>query len=267
MIVAIIQARYGSTRLPGKILMEINHKPILYYVINQVQNSKKIDNLVIATPKKTQDDQIAKLVDSYGVEVFRGSENDVLDRYYQCAKNYNADIIVRVTSDCPLIDPNLIDRCIMEFEKNEYDYISNTNKLEDDSWIYHLNGFPLGFGVEVFSFDALEKAWKNAKKPSEREHVTQYIPNNPKMFKIGVIENSDDFSDIHLSIDHKLDFNLIKIVIEHFPDHEIFNLEKIISFFEENPHLKQINSHISFNEGYLKSLKEDKMFKKKKNNL
>ena len=87
------------------------------------------------------------------------------------------------------------------------------------------------------------------------------------MFKIGVIENSDDFSDIHLSIDHKLDFNLIKIVIEHFPDHEIFNLEKIISFFEENPHLKQINSHISFNEGYLKSLKEDKMFKKKKNNL
>ncbi len=262
MIVAIIQARFGSTRLPGKILMKINDKPILYYVINQVKHSKKIDNLVVATTNKTQDDQVAKLVDSYGVDVFRGSELDVLDRYYQCAKNYAADIIVRITSDCPLIDPNLIDRCIMEFEKNEYDYISNANKLEDNKWVYTLNGFPLGFGVEVFTFDALETAWKNTKKPSDREHVTQYIPDNPKIFKIGAIENSNNLSDIHLSIDHKVDFDLVKIVIEHFSDDEIFNLEKIISFFEKNDHLKQINSHIPFDEGYMKSLEEDKIAEK-----
>jgi len=266
MIIAIIQARYGSTRLPGKILMNIKDKPLLYYVINQVQSSKKIDKLVVATTEKTLDDQVAKLVDSYDVEVFRGSEIDVLDRYYQCAKNYDADVIVRITSDCPLIDPNLIDTCITKFQNNYCDYLSNTNKLEDNSWVYHLNGFPLGFAVEVLTFDALERAWKISKKPSEREHVTQYIPNNPQLFKIDVIENSDDFSDIHLAVDHKVDFDLVKIVIEHFPENEIFNLEKIISFFEENPHLKQINSHIPFDEGYLKSLEEDKIAEKNHNN-
>ncbi len=266
MIVAIIQARYGSTRLLGKILMKINNKSLLYYVINQVQHSKKIDKIVVATTKKTQDDSVVKLMDSSNVEVFRGSENDVLDRYYQCAKNYGASSVVRITSDCPLIDPTLIDRCIMEFQNADYDYISNTNKLEGNSWIYHLNGFPLGFAVEVFTFDALERAWKNAKKPSEREHVTQYIPNNPKLFKIGVIENSNDFSDIHLAVDHQVDFDLVKIVIENFPDDEIYNLEKIISFFEDNPHLKLINSHIPFDEGYLKSLEEDEFAGKNHSN-
>jgi len=262
MIVAIIQARYGSTRLPGKILMEINDKSILDYVINQVQYSKKIDKIVVATTKKTQDDLVVNSINSSNVEVFRGSENDVLDRYYQCAKNCNANVIVRITSDCPLIDPTLIDRCILEFQNSDYDYISNVNKLEKTSWIYHLNGFPLGFAVEVFTFDALERSWKNAKKPSEREHVTQYIPNNPKLFKIGSIENFNDFSDIHLAIDHQADFDLVKLVIEHFPDGEIYNLEKIISFFEDNPHLKLINSHIPFDGGYTKSLEEDKIAEK-----
>ena len=158
MIVAIIQARYGSTRLPGKILMEINDKSILDYVINQVQHSKKIDKIVVAAPKKTQDDLVVNSINSSNVEVFRGSENDVLDRYYQCAKNCNANVIVRITSDCPLIDPTLIDRCILEFQNSDYDYISNVNKLEKTSWIYHLNGFPLGFAVEVFTFDALERS-------------------------------------------------------------------------------------------------------------
>ena len=262
MIIAIIQARYGSTRLPGKILMKIKNKSLLYYGINQVRHSNKIDKIVVATTKKTQDDQVAKLSASYDVEVYRGNENDVLDRYYQCAKIFNADTIVRITSDCPLIDPALIDRCIMEFQNADYDYISNANKLEKDSWVYHLNGFPLGFAVEVFTFNALERAWKDAKKPSEREHVTQYIPNNPKLFKIGSIENFNDFSDIHLAIDHQADFDLVKLVIEHFPDGEIYNLEKIISFFEDNPHLKLINSHIPFDEGYTKSLEEDKIAEK-----
>jgi spore coat polysaccharide biosynthesis protein SpsF len=150
----------------------------------------------------------------------------------------------------------------LEFQNSDYDYISNVNKLEKISWIYHLNGFPLGFAVEVFTFDALERSWKNAKKPSEREHVTQYIPNNPKLFKIGSIENFNNFSDIHLAIDHQADFDLVKLVIEHFPDGEIYNLEKIISFFEDNPHLKLINSHIPFDEGYTKSLEEDKIAEK-----
>lgn len=249
----------GSTRLPGKIMMTVRNKPLLHYVINQVLHSKKINKVIIATTEAPQDDQIVKLVNQYGVEVFRGNEKDVLDRYYQCAKKYNCDIIVRITSDCPLIDPNLIDKCITEFENNDYDYLSNVNKKEGENLVYHLNGFPLGFAVEVFTFGALENAWKNAKKPSEREHVTQYIPNNPKSFKIVSIENSKDYSDIRLAVDHQIDFDLVKIVIEHFPENEVFNLEKIVSFLNKNPQLKQMNSHLQFDEGYLKSLEEDKM--------
>lgn len=263
MITAIIQARMNSTRLPGKIMMSVKNKPLLHYVINQVLQSKKINKLIVATTNSPQDDQVVKFTDLYGVEVFRGSEEDVLDRYYQCAKKYNADIIIRITSDCPLIDPHLIDKCITEFEKNQFDYFSNIHKKDGNEWIYHLSGFPLGFAVEVFTFTVLEKAWNSAKKLSEKEHVTLYILNNPSLFKIGNMENHDDYSDIHLAVDHKVDFDLVKTVIEHFPDNVIFNLEKIVTFLNKNPKLKQINSNIKFNEGYLKSLKEDKITEKR----
>ena len=246
-------------------MMPVRNKPLLHYVINQVLQSKKINKLIIATTNSPKDDQIVKFVDLYGVEVFRGSEEDVLDRYYQCAKKYGADIIIRITSDCPLIDPQLIDKCITEFEKNQFDYFSNIHKKEGNKWIYHLSGFPLGFAVEVFTFNILEKAWNNAKKPSEREHVTLYILNNPSLFKIGNMENFHDYSDIHLAIDQKVDFDLVKIIIEHFSDNEIFNLEKIVVFLNKNPKLKQMNSHLPFNQGYLKSLEDDKIAEEKSN--
>ena len=257
MITAIVQARMGSTRLPGKIMMKVRDKPLLYYIINQIRHSKKINKLVIATTDTQQDDQIIKFVNLYDVEAFRGNEENVLDRYYQCAKKYDADIIVRITSDCPLIDPQLIDKCITEFENNNFDYFSNINKKEGETWTYHLSGFPMGFAVEVFTFDALEQAWKNAKKPSEKEHVTQFILNNPKLFRIGNIENYKDYSNIRLTVDHQIDFDLIKIVIEYFPEGEIFNIEKIMTFFNKNPHLQSLNSHLKFNEGFLKSLEKD----------
>jgi len=261
MIAAIIQARMNSTRLPGKIMMNIRNKPLLYYTINQTLHSKKIDNLIIATTSMPEDDQVVDLANVYGVSVFRGSEEDVLDRYYQCAKKHNVDIIIRITSDCPLIDPKLIDKCIIEFQNNKFDYFSNIHKKQNNHWIYHLSGFPSGFSVEVFTFDALVKAWKNAQKLSEREHVTPYFLNNPQFFKIGNLENSDDYSDIRLTVDHKIDYDLVKAVIEHFSDNEIFDLGKITSFLNGNPQLKQINSHIKFDEGYLKSLKLDALDK------
>ena len=259
---AIIQARMGSTRLPGKIMMSVRDKPLLHYVINQVLQSKKIDKLIIATTNLPQDDEIVKFVDLYGIKVFRGSEEDVLDRYFHCAKELNLDIIVRITSDCPLIDPEIIDKCVEKFENENFDYLSNVNKNIDGDWIYNPCGFPSGFAVEVFTFNALENAWKNAKKLSDREHVTQYILDNPKKFKIGGLENQEDFSDLRLTLDHQVDFDLIKLVIENFPDGEIYNLKKIISFFDDNSHLKLINSHIQFDTGYLKSLEEDKFTEK-----
>ena len=257
MIVAIIQARMGSTRLPGKVMMDINNKPLLHYVINQVSNSTKIDKLIIATTTKNQDDQVVSYANSEGIEIFRGNEQDVLDRYYQCAKMYGADIIVRITSDCPLIDPKLIDKCVVEFTNNKFDYFSNIHKKQNEKWIYHLSGFPLGFAVEVFTFNALGKAWKNAKKLSEREHVTLYVLNNPQFFKIGNLENPNDYSDMRLAVDHKVDYDLVKLVIDHFPDNEIFDLDKIADFLNHNPQLKQMNSYLQFDEGYLKSLADD----------
>ncbi len=252
----------GSTRLPGKVMMTIKGKPLLYYVINQVKHSKKLDHLVIATTILAEDEQIVNYVQSIPENVFRGSSENVLDRYYQCAKKYQADVIVRVTSDCPLIDPDIIDECIYKFENGNFGYLSNINKKEDHNWVYHPSGFPLGFAVEVFNYETLEKAWKNAKKPSEKEHVTQYVLNNPADFKIGNIENSEDFSDIRLTVDHMVDFQLVKDVIENFKEGEIFSMKKVVSFVNKNPHLKQMNSNILFNEGYLKSLKEDELNEK-----
>ena len=255
----------GSTRLPGKVMMKVRNKPLLYYVINQTLHSKKIYKTIIATTNLLQDNKIVEFANSLGVEIYRGSELDVLDRYYKCAKKYNADSIVRITADCPLIDPQLIDKCITEFEKNEFDYFSNINKKEGNKRIYYPNGFPLGFAVEVFTFKALEEAWKNAKKPSEREHVGKYFLSNPTLFKIGNIENSNDYSDMRLTIDYIIDFDLIKTIIEYFPDDEIYNMEKIAQFLNKKTQLKQMNSHISFDQEYQKSLADNKIVEGKSN--
>jgi spore coat polysaccharide biosynthesis protein SpsF len=254
MYTAIVQARMGSTRLPGKIMMSVRDKPLLHYNIRQVLQSKKIEKLIIATTDLPQDDKIVKFVDLYGIEVFRGNEEDVLDRYFHCAKEFKLDVIVRITSDCPLIDPEIIDECVKKFENGNFDYLSNVHKKIDGDWIYDPCGFPHGFAVEVFTFNALENAWKNAKKSSDREHVTQYILDNSKKFKIGGLENQENFSDLRLTLDYQVDFNLIKIIIEKFPINEIFTLKKIVSFFNNSPEFKKINSNIPFNDGYLKSL-------------
>ncbi len=257
MIGMIIQARMSSTRLPGKIMMPINYKPLLFYTLNQVKQCKSISKIIVATTNLQEDDEIVRYVKSQNLDVFRGDAENVLDRYFHCAKEFNLDIIVRVTSDCPLIDPEIIDKCVKKFENKNLDYLSNVNKKVGDDWIYDPCGFPSGFAVEVFIFNALENAWKNAKKYSEREHVTQYMLNNPNKFKIGGLENQENFSDLRLTIDHQVDFDLIKIVIEKFPINEIFTLKKIISFFNNHSEFKKINANIPFNEGYLKSLIKD----------
>ena len=252
----------GSTRLPGKVMMKIREKPLLYYVINQVKHSKKLDDFVIATTTLKEDKQIVHYIESLKENFFRGSPENVLDRYYQCAKKYKADVIVRVTSDCPLIDPEIIDKCISKFESGNFDYLSNTIKKENGIWSYHHNGFPVGIAVEVFTFNALTKALKEAKKPSEKEHVSPYIVNNSNLFKLGTIQNDENQSEIRLTVDHKIDFDLVKIIIEHFKEDEIFTMDKLLSFLNKNPQLKQMNSNISHYEGYLKSLKEDEKYVK-----
>ena len=255
MIGCIIQARMGSSRLPGKVLMKSgNGMPLLYHVINQLRHCSKVKNLVIATTTNQEDDEIEKFADNNSVNVFRGSEKDVLDRYFQCAKKYSFSTIVRITSDCPLIDPQIVDKVIERFFSGNYDYATNTL----------IRTFPIGTDVEVFSFSVLETAWKNTQLPSEREHVTPYLRNKGN-FKTINVENDTNISNLRLTVDRIEDFELIKEILNNISINPI-HLEDILELFSRKPELIEINKYINHNEGFNRSLKEDQEFIKKQEN-
>lgn len=257
MITAIIQARINSKRLQGKVMMPIMGKPLLYYVINQLKHSKKITRIIVATSNLPEDDKIQEFVETLGIKFFRGHPDDVLDRYYRCATYFHADPIVRITADDPLIDPALVDRCITKFEEGNFDYVSNSIKKGSTGWFLDLNGFPAGFAVSIFSFNALKKAWQSLKKPSQREHVVFGIEENINSFKFRNIKNSRDLSHIRLTVDYQADFDVVKTVIESFPEKTIFTLDQVVSFLLDNPEVMRTNSNIPFDEGYVKSLKQE----------
>ncbi len=247
--VLITQARTGSTRLPGKVLMEVDRTPLLRIHLDRLKKSKNVDKIIVATTDCADDNVIEKLATEWGYEVFRGSENDVLDRFYQAVKNLNPIWVVRVTSDCPIIDPMLVDEVIEVTKSGNKDYGSNAI---DET-------FPDGQDVEVFKFTALETAWKNAKKESEREHVTPYIRNNSNLkgeniFSSISYKNNIDYSKIRMTVDEPSDFELINKVITElgFNKSWLEYTEYII-----NNNLVEINGNIIRNEGYLKSLKND----------
>ena len=242
----------GSSRLPGKVLMNSgNGMPLLYYVINQLRHCSKVKNLVIATTTNQEDDEIEKFADNNSVDVFRGKEKDVLDRYFQCAKKYSFSTIVRITADCPLIDPQIVDKVIEQFFSGNYDFATNTLTRT----------FPIGTDVEVFSFSALNNAWENAQLPSEREHVTPYF-HNKENFKIINVENDKNISNLRLTVDRIEDFELIKQILNNISINPI-HLEDVLELFSRKPELIEINKHINHNEGFNKSLEEDKEFIKK----
>jgi spore coat polysaccharide biosynthesis protein SpsF len=247
--VLITQARIGSTRLPGKVLMEINQTPLLKIHLDRLKKSKKVDKIIVATTICDDDNIIEELATDWGYEVFRGSENDVLDRFYQAVKSINPLWVVRVTSDCPLIDPELVDKIIEVTQTESKDYGSNV--IEET--------FPDGQDVEVFKFIALETAWKCAKKESEREHVTPYIRNNSNqkgenIFSSISYKNNIDYSKIRITVDEPSDFVLInKVITELGFNKSWFEYTEYII----NNKLVEINGNIIRNEGYLKSLKND----------
>lgn len=256
MIGCIIQARLGSTRLPGKTMMMINENDtVLSFGINQVKSCKTIDKIVVATTDLPEDNMIVEYVEKLNIPCFRGESKDVLDRYYQCAKFFNFSTIVRITSDCPLIDPLIIDNVVSYFLKNnEFDYAST---------IFPIRTYPDGTDVEIFTFNTLEKAWNESKKFSEREHVTPYIYNSKK-FHLGSVTNSKDLSNLRWTVDHKEDLHLIKEIIDKIHKRPIL-MSDILDLFSKFPYLQDINKEFKSNEGYLKSLKEDEEFLKSKN--
>jgi len=208
-VLVITQARTGSTRLPNKVLKSIKGVSLLEMHVNRILKAKKISKLVIATTNEKEDDNIVEIANKLGITYHRGSMNDVLDRFYQTAKKYNPKWIVRITSDCPLIDSALIDSVIEKAKANDLDYCSNTL----------IEAFPDGQDIEVFKFTALETAWENAKLLSEREHVTPYIRNNStffggKLFKSDNYPSKKNYNSVRLTVDEFKDFEVIKYLID-----------------------------------------------------
>jgi len=248
-IVVIIQARTGSTRLPGEVLEQIEGKPMIWHVDERVKHAKNVDKIVLATTDSPKDDQLASLATSSGVECFRGSENDVLDRYYQAAKKYNADVVVRITGDCPVADPEIIDSVVDFFTKNTYYYVSTA---------YPKATYPDGLDAEVFTFSALEKAWKEASLGSEREHATPYIWKHTELFKVKSFENKEDLSFMRWTVDEEKDLKFIREVYKRlYSSQKIFLMQDILDLIKKEPALMDINQGITRNEGYSKSLKND----------
>lgn len=249
-IVAIIQARMASTRLPGKVLMPMMDKTILEQIINRVIAVPSIQEIVVATTENELDTPIELFCKDNGVNVFRGSESNVLERFYFCAKQYEAKIIVRITADDPLKDPEVIENAISIFRENDYDYVSNTINPT----------YPEGIDVEVFSFYALKKCFLEAMLSSEKEHVTPFLYKNPQLFKLHNFENETDLSNMRWTLDKPEDYIFIHKIYEELykKPNEIFSMQEVLDLVERNPELLDINGGHIRNEGYIKSVEAER---------
>ncbi|WP_078430397.1 cytidylyltransferase domain-containing protein [Alkalihalobacterium alkalinitrilicum] len=248
MILAILQARISSTRLPGKVLQPILGTPMLLRQIERVSRSNTINQLIVATSNDPSDDPIEKVCIENRIKYFRGSLENVLDRFYQAALPFSPSNIVRITGDCPLIDPNLLDNIVKFHLDNQFQYTSNT--IEQT--------FPDGLDIEVFEFFCLKKAWEEAELPSQKEHVTPFIYQNKDRFKVGSYKNDTDLSEYRWTVDEEIDFVLVNTIFEAlYPVNPVFETMDILKFLDDHPHLKLINIMHKRNEGYEKSIIEE----------
>jgi len=248
---AIIQARRGSSRFPNKVIKHIERKPMLFHVIKRVQKADLISKVYLATTLESQDIVLGKIALAAGIDTFFGATDDVLDRYYQAAIKFRLSHIVRITADCPLIDPVIINSTIKKFTEGSYDYLSNSL----------IRTFPDGLNTEVLTFEALEKAWIEAKWTSEREHVTPYIWKNPKLFRLGkLLNHSENSSQLRWSVDYDVDLILVRAIYRRlYSLNPYFGYADILELLKKCPQLNLINGGITINEGYEKSIKEDKI--------
>lgn len=230
----IIQARMGSTRLPGKIMKKIEQKTVIEYVISSLEKSEFIQEIIIATTKNKEDDVIEDKVKKLGKKIYRGSQDNVLERYTFAARENKLDIVIRITSDCPLIDVNIVDSIIKEFIDKKPDYISNTIKRT----------YPRGMDCEVFSINALERAYRDAESESDKEHVTPYIYKNPDKFKISNYCADEDNSKYRITLDVEEDFEVISFIIKEINNKRLdFSYESVIKIIEDSK-IYTINQHV-----------------------
>lgn len=256
MILAILQARVSSTRLPGKVLKPILGQPMLYRQLERVRQARCFDALVVATSVEPSDDPIVELCRNIETFCFRGSLDDVLDRFYHASVPYQPDHVVRLTGDCPLADPHVIDDVIHFHLEGKYDYTSNT--LEPT--------FPDGLDVEVMRWTALKEAWTEAKLPSQREHVTPFIHSQPNRFKLGSYKGKIDFSALRWTVDELDDLMFVKHIYEAlYTEKSTFGFQDVLNYSNNHPNLRGLNSQYIRNEGLQGSLAKDEQFLKNQN--
>ena len=233
-ITAIVQARMGSTRLPGKVLQDLGGETTLGRVVRRLRRSEMIEEVVIATTFSPDDQAIVLEARRLGIPAFIGDELDVLDRYYQAARAFPTDAVVRITSDCPLIDPHVTDLTIRAFLAERPDYASNA--LE--------RTFPRGLDTEVMTASALGRAWRQAKQPYEREHVTPFIYEHPEIFKVLPVTNQDDYSSHRWTLDTPEDLEFIRTVYSRFNNRDDFSWRDLLDLLAREPALVYLNGHV-----------------------
>ena len=251
----IVQTRMGSSRLPGKVLMDVTEKkPVLHYVISQLKHCKSIENIIVATTTLSEDDKIVQFCIDNDINYFRGDAKNVLERHYRCAEKFSLSTIIRMPSDKPLLDPEVVDKVVNTFNSNSYDYATN----------FFPSTFPSGTEVEVLSFDSLKKSYEKAILPSEKEHVTTYIRNHKDDFRIFNVVNSENLSNFRWAVDRIEDLRLVREIVSRIHKSPIL-IKDILKLFKNEPRLVEINKQIDGNESNIKSEKEDKEFLRTKN--
>jgi spore coat polysaccharide biosynthesis protein SpsF len=247
-IVGIIQARCGSARLPNKVLMDVAGQTMFGRVVQRARQAKTLTEVVLATSTDPRNEPLVSLATRLGVRFFRGSEHDVLNRFVGAAHEFDADVVVRLTADCPLLDGVVIDRMVRAFQgTNGVDYVSNTLECT----------YPDGLDVEVIGREALMRAHAEARLTSEREHVTPYIHKHPELFSLLNVKHSPDLSAYRLTVDEPVDLEVVRYIYQHFQDHN-FTLTEMIGFLMENPKVRQLNQKFERNEGYRRALQNER---------
>lgn len=240
-IIAIIQGRMSSRRLQGKILLDIGGEPMLIRVVSRVRRAHFVNQVVVATTDDPSDDPVEELCKSRGIPVFRGNLFDVLDRYYQAALLFQAKTVIRITADCPLIDPIEIDHVVHEFIQQKVDFA--TNRLPPP-W---KRTYPIGLDTEVCRFEVLERAWREAKNSHHREHVMPYIYEEPGRFKILVINYPVDYGMMRWTVDTPMDLEVVRLIYKHFRDRDDFSWLEVIDLYKRQPELLKMNDNVNHN--------------------
>ena len=258
-VVALIQARMSASRLPGKVLLNIDGKPMLARVVDRSRRSEIIDKVVVATSQDEADDPIDVYCSQQGIDCYRGSLHDVLDRCYQAAKNYSADIVVRITADCPIIDPLLIDQTLAAFYGSGPPLITNTTSTQpqfpaaaEPAWDFAANRlpppwkrtFPIGLDTEVCTFNALETAWREADQPHQREHVMPFLYENDQRFRVLLVNHDPDWGSLRWTVDTQQDLELIREVFNRFGGRDDFSWLDVLKLFQREPKLSAINAEV-----------------------